>query len=446
MHVVLRFLRACATALVVFAILGGVWFLFWVDALRLFTAGGSLALPAIYGFEANDTELLFFWTGIFASALVSLAAFILLFVGLSARRLANRMIHEVLESREMFLKLYDRSPIPYLLISHKGEVQFPNKAAVRFFNAEGWQFEGTDFFSFLAEDETDGLDSLDPAQNRYRRGEAVEEEEMEIRLKNGVRRFALLSIFILEHPREKHTGLVTLVDITKRKEIEKAKTEFVSLASHQMGTPLSAMRWYTELLASPKAGTLTLKQKTYLERIRGGNARLIELINTFLDASRLELGTFAPEKKDVVISEFVDGVIGDFEKTIAEKGIHIDTKYAAARGAYRSDPRLLRMIVQNLVSNALKYTSEGGSVNIYVHERGAELVIAVKDTGFGIPEDEQDKIFTKLFRARNAREQVSQGNGLGLYVVRLAAEALNGSVSFVSKENEGTEFTVVLPL
>ena len=131
---------------------------------------------------------------------------------------------------------------------------------------------------------------------------------------------------------------------------------------------------------------------------------------------------------------------------IAEKRIHIGTKYEAPRTEYKSDPRLLRMIVQNLVSNALKYTPDEGSVDIDVRKSATELIIVVKDTGFGIPEDEQGKIFTKLFRASNAREQVSQGNGLGLYVVQLAAEALGGSVSFVSKENEGTVFTSVLPL
>ena len=111
-----------------------------------------------------------------------------------------------------------------------------------------------------------------------------------------------------------------------------------------------------------------------------------------------------------------------------------------------TDPKLLRMVFQNLLSNAVKYTPEGGKLGVKITSRGSELHITVADSGLGIPKNQQDKIFTKLFRADNARKLETKGTGLGLYIVKMIVEEFGGSVSFSSEPNAGTTFKVVLPL
>jgi PAS domain S-box-containing protein len=234
-------------------------------------------------------------------------------------------------------------------------------------------------------------------------------------------------------------------DITREKEIDRAKTEFVSLASHQLRTPLSTINWYTEMLLAGDAGAIGEKQKEYLNEVYGGSKRMVDLVNSLLNVSRIETGSFGIEPKNVVIKDVVDGVLADLASDLTQKNIHVATTYGDVVSV-TADPKLLRIMLQNLLTNAERYTPPEGSIRLQVTRRPGDILFTVSDTGIGIPSGAQDKIFTKLYRADNARMAQPNGNGLGLYMVKNILDATGGRIWFESTEEKGSTFYVTIPL
>jgi PAS domain S-box-containing protein len=243
------------------------------------------------------------------------------------------------------------------------------------------------------------------------------------------------------------TGAVaTFRDVTREREIDRAKTEFVSLASHQLRTPLSAIGWYSEMLMAGDAGPMTDDQKSYLKEIHDGNTRMVDLVNSLLNVSRLELGTFAIEPQVTDIIAIVESVLAELAPQITEKKQHLEKKFASNIPPISVDVKLFRMIIQNLASNAVKYTSEDGIIGVAVEKKDVDLAITVRDSGYGIPKNQQDKIFSKLFRADNIRKFETEGTGLGLYIVKSILDQSGGSIRFESEEGKGSSFFVTIPL
>ena len=236
-------------------------------------------------------------------------------------------------------------------------------------------------------------------------------------------------------------------DITKEKEIDKAKTEFVSLASHQLRTPLSTVNWYSEMLLTGDVGEVTTEQKKYLEEIYNGNQRMVELVNTLLDVSRIELGTLVVESKPTNIVKLTQNVINEQKLQIIEKKIKLSPSFENNIPLITADPKLLRMVIQNLLSNAIKYTPDGGKIRVSLSlDEKKNVILKISDTGYGIPANQQDKIFSKLFRADNVIGKDTEGTGLGLYIAKSIVEQVGGKLWFESEENQGATFYVALPL
>jgi PAS domain S-box-containing protein len=247
-------------------------------------------------------------------------------------------------------------------------------------------------------------------------------------------------------------------DITLDKEIDKAKTEFVSLASHQLRTPLSSINWYTEMLLAGDAGEINEEQKKYLTEVAIGNQRMVELVNALLNVSRLDLGTFIiePEVADVV--EIGKSVVDELKPEISKKKLTVEQLHGENLPEFKADKKLLRIVLQNLLSNAVKYTPQEGRITIGtsvlrkedlfggVRMPADSLGITVTDSGMGIPSDQKDRIFSKMFRADNAREAETEGTGLGLYIIKSIIDQSDGNVWFESEVGKGTTFYVIFPL
>ena len=234
-------------------------------------------------------------------------------------------------------------------------------------------------------------------------------------------------------------------DITKEREIDKAKTEFVSLASHQLRTPLTIINWSMEALMK-KSNITDPKQKGYLEEIYHASQRMVELINSLLNVSRLELGTFIIEPQKTDILAIAQQVIGYLKPQTLKKSITVQTKFPNTMPQVMADPKLISIVIQNFLSNAVKYSKENSKVTLEIALRGKEIIIHVQDNGHGIPKNQQSKIFTKLFRADNARVIDPDGTGLGLYIVKTIIDSAGGKVWFTSEENKGTSFFVSFPI
>ncbi len=241
-------------------------------------------------------------------------------------------------------------------------------------------------------------------------------------------------------------GVAIFRDMTKERKIDKVKTEFVSLASHQLRTPTTSIRWYAEMLLGEKeVGTLNETQRKYLREIYRSDRRMIDLVNSLLNVSRIELGTFGPQQRQTDIMKVMSSILQDLSIQISEKKVVIQYDPKPHVLNIQTDPQLLRIVLSNLITNAIEYTQKDGTISCAVTQVDDVIQITISDTGCGIPYDEQSNIFTKFFRADNARIIKPDGNGLGLYITKSIIESLGGSISFTSSEGVGTIFTVVMP-
>lgn len=271
--------------------------------------------------------------------------------------------------------------------------------------------------------------------------------EVRNRKKNGEGYIAALSIAPVIDKEKRVEFLVGIErDITKEKEIDRAKTEFVSLVAHQLRSPLTAMRWYVEMLLGGDRGDITGLQKESLEEIQNGNQRMTDLVNMFLNISRIEMGTFSIYPEEVSPRSIVEVALLEMKDIYEKKALVINTEFAIGEKKYMLDAVLFRIIAQNLISNAVKYTHQEGSVTIQLYEKEGFLTLSVSDTGIGIPLKERKFIFSRMFRAKNAVSEDAQGNGLGLYIVKEIVDEARGSVAFTSEENKGTNFIVRFPV
>jgi signal transduction histidine kinase len=237
-------------------------------------------------------------------------------------------------------------------------------------------------------------------------------------------------------------------DVTKEKDIDRAKSEFVSLASHQLKTPLTAIRWLAESLLSTKSDPLTDAQRHYVNEIHDASRRMAEMVNDLLNVSRIELGTLAMRIEEFDAVELLRAVENEQHHAAEQKHVTVNLICAENLPHLKADKSQVRMVMQNLISNAIKYTPENGTVEAELSIAGAGrevLFFRVTDTGIGIPKDQRDKVFNKMFRASNAQSQVPDGTGLGLYVIKTILEHAKGGISFDSQEGKGSTFYASIP-
>lgn len=230
------------------------------------------------------------------------------------------------------------------------------------------------------------------------------------------------------------------------RELDQMKTEFISVASHQMRTPLSAIKWIIKMIMDGDLGPLSQEQKDLLAKGYQSNERMIALINDLLNVSRIEEGRFQYRMMRMSIEDVIDKVLEEMRSDIRSK--HIKLRYgrpSTPLSKVSIDPQKIHLVLQNLIDNSLKYTPSGGRVEIGLNQKNDELIFSIKDNGVGIPSSQRDKIFSKFFRADNVVRMQTEGSGLGLFIVKNIIEAHQGRVWFESKEGLGCTFCFSLP-
>ncbi len=271
-------------------------------------------------------------------------------------------------------------------------------------------------------------------------------DEVMILKKNGDDLAVRLSLFSVQDKGTVQFYVGLLEDITKRKEVDQLKTEFISIASHQLNTPLSAMKWFLDLLQSGKAGALSEKQNEFVQNIVDSNLRMIALVRSLLNISRIESGRIIIDPRMTDVRSLVDEVIKEILPFTQKKNQQVKVDIASDVKKVLLDPRLIRNVYLNLLTNASKYSPEKTLVEVKVFIQGDQLVSHIIDQGYGIPKQDQHKIFTKFFRAENVVKMQVDGSGLGMYLVKIVIESSDGQIWLNSDEGKGTDVGFSLPL
>lgn len=268
-----------------------------------------------------------------------------------------------------------------------------------------------------------------------------------------------VSVISVKNEKEDIGKLVILRNVTREKNIERLKTEFVSIVAHQLRTPLSAIKWTLRMILDKDMGKITEEQEELLEKTYQSNERMIKLINDLLNVARIEEGRFLGAIKKQDISEALEKDLILFKQAISKNGLKFEfQKPEEELPKIKFDSEKISVAFHNLIDNAIQYTNSNGAIKVSIKnlKEQRQILISFEDTGIGIPQEQQSKVFKKFFRGENAMREKPDGSGLGLFIAKNIIEAHNGKIWFESppssikdikaaEKNPGTVFYCAFP-
>lgn len=357
----------------------------------------------------------------------------------------KEMESKLKRSEERYRNIIESSPDAITVTDLNGKIIDCNQKALELYGlSEKKDCIGMSSFNFIAQ--RDHEKATKNVVKTFEKG-AIKNVEYTFLKKDGREFSGELSASVVTDAEGKPAFFMAITkDISERKRIEQSKSEFTSIASHQLRTPLSIMGWYTEMILKGKAGAINKQQKKYLKEIYDANDHLVKLVNMLLNVSRIELGTFVvnPSKLDLI--KIINKIIKGLSAQIKEKRLKIEKNYPEKSFFLNTDQNILNIVFQNLLSNAIRYTNDKGKITLSIEKQEPFVLVKVSDTGLGIPEAQQAQIFSRFFRADNIKKKDASGTGLGLYIAKSVLGQINGKISFKSQEDKGTTFYVKIPL
>ena len=230
-------------------------------------------------------------------------------------------------------------------------------------------------------------------------------------------------------------------------EASRLKSEFISIISHQLRSPLSSLKWALEILISGRFGKIEGKPADYLQILADNAKRMGELISSLLIVSRIEQGRFPLHKAGFSLINLAEEAIAEFKPVAIASNIEIvlETAKSNLPQAF-GDSSQLKLVVENFIDNAVRYTKGAGKVAVAIAFQNDKLLFSVKDGGVGIPKEDQKHIFQKFFRSGNVLKYQTQGSGLGLYIAKSIIEKSGGKIGFKSEQDKGSTFWFTIPI
>ncbi len=277
-----------------------------------------------------------------------------------------------------------------------------------------------------------------------------EEKKQSFKKETQIKENIFLEILIKPVFKEKRKAgtLIVLNDVSEKKQKEKIKREFIKLLIHQLRTPVSAIKWAAQMCFDDDAGSLSEKQKDFLDKISHSNERMILLINNLFEVMRIEEGKILNDLILTDITSIFNFMIKSFKGKIEEKNLKvIFIKPKEILPLLLIDPEKIKLAIGHLLDNAIRYNRPGGEIIISIKKpTKKEVEFSIKNTGIGIHKNQQENVFSKFFRGANAMRIETIGTGLGLFIVKNIIKAHGGKIWFKSKENKGSIFYFTLPL
>ena len=360
-------------------------------------------------------------------------------LGATVNELAESLENQMLEIRQNDERLYElinHLVIGVMLLDNQRNIQMVNPAMNRILGEDTSKLLGKTYVEAI---KSYGLSHI--IERAYRRKKA---QNNEIYFYYPEDRIVDANIVPIsgKNPGELNV-IVLLYDITEIRRLEKVRTDFVANASHELRTPVTALKGFAEtLLDGAKEDKEVLDQ--FLEIMLKESIRLDSIVNDILELSRVEQKQVPVNAEDVKIREAVESTFKLVKQKAESKHMELSI-LEEDEMVIETDLSRLKQVLANLINNAIVYTQEKGKVVVKIYKEEEYAVIEVSDNGIGIPEDEQDRIFERFYRVDKARSRNSGGTGLGLSIVKYLVENLNGSITVESKFGLGTTFTVKLP-
>lgn len=243
-------------------------------------------------------------------------------------------------------------------------------------------------------------------------------------------------------------GNIIITGFNRIAETNRLKSEFISLVSHQLRSPLSIFKWTLEAVEGGLSAGKNTDNTNFFQTLRNTTDNMISLVNSLLEVSRIEAQTFVLREDIFSLEEVVKNIVENFRKYAEASNIHLLLEVAPDLPKLQADRERIAIVAQNLVDNAIRYTARTGQVKIRVAKKDSFLEVRVEDQGIGIPKDLQKRIFEKFFRVGNLNRSDKQthGSGIGLYIAKEIVEASGGKIGFASEEGKGSTFWFALPI
>lgn len=271
-------------------------------------------------------------------------------------------------------------------------------------------------------------------------------DEFAIAIQSGLR-FEEIKAFNVELQRKIDEATKELKESNKKLQaLDEAKDEFISMASHQLRTPLTTVKGYLSMVLEGDVGKLVPAQKKVLEEAYDSSQRMVYLIGDFLNVSRLQTGKFVMEWASVNLAKVIKEEVSQLEASASARKVKLVYEPPAEFPEVTVDENKLRQVMMNFMDNAIYYSRPDTTIDVSIVQKSGEIIFKVVDHGIGVPVNERPKLFSKFYRASNAKKQRPDGTGIGLFMAKKVIVAHGGSIIFESKEGEGSTFGFRMPV
>lgn len=331
------------------------------------------------------------------------------------------------------------------VLDHTGNIKLANKAALKIYDVTLEQLIGKPFKDITTYKQdvaqiTVNPDDIDP------KDKLVEYRELMFTDSYGKNRYVDIVLAKLDNQENDIGSIATVMDMTAQRELEAMKVDFVSLAAHELRTPLTAIRGYLELTLNDTKPALEEKHRKFLLQANDSSLQLVSLINNLLNVSKIERNALKVSMEKLDLAQMVSSSAQNGQFSAEKSKISLSYE-GPENGAYViGDSVAIREVIDNFIANALHYTPENGQVKASVEVTPQEIIVRVNDTGIGISEENQQKLFTKFYRVHSGLATGSGGSGLGLYISKSIIELHNGRIWVESKEGFGSTFSFAIPV